>query len=106
VPINETTVQFAGRQGPNPYKGNVPIHVISTKFGDIYCTWEAVFTIEVINPKGHAIFRGDGNFTVVGGTGKFDGATGNFKTLFETKVVKPNANAANADVTQSGYINP
>ena len=72
IPVDATTFIFYGEVGPNPFlPGDSAIHVISTEHGDIFCTWTAVFTLKIINANGDAIFSGDGDFTIVGGTGRY-----------------------------------
>ena len=63
-----------------------------------------MFTLRVIDAAGTAVFSGDGDFTVVGGTGKYKGATGRFTTLFETQPVPPGADQAFAEYEQFGEI--
>jgi hypothetical protein len=105
IPIDETTLVFQGEVGPNPFlPGNPRVHVIDTKNGQIFCTWTAVFTLKIINARGDAVFSGDGAFTVIGGTGKYKGATGHFTTLFETQPVPFGADKASADYQQFGKI--
>jgi hypothetical protein len=106
IPVDATTLIFYGEVGPNPFvPGHPKVHVIDTKNGQIFCTWTAVFTLKIIDASGTAVFSGDGDFTVIGGTGKYKGASGTFTTLFETQPVPPGANKAVADYEQSGEIN-
>jgi hypothetical protein len=105
IPVDATTLVFYGEVGPNPFlSGNPKVHVIDTKDGQIFCTWTAVFTLKIIDAAGTAVFSGDGDFTVVGGTGKYKGATGRFTTLFETQPVPPGADQAFAEYEQFGEI--
>jgi hypothetical protein len=105
IPVDATTFTFYGEVGPNPYMPNHPkIHLITTNYGNLFCTWTAQFTLKIINGNGDAILSGDGAFTVVGGTGRYKNATGRFRTLFETSPVPPGANDASATVSQNGNI--
>ena len=99
-----TVLQFTGAQGTNAAFGKRQIHVIVGQGGQIHCTWEAIFTIEIDNATGNAIFSGDGIFTIVGGTGQYAGASGSFQTLFESEPTPLTADSANATFTQSGTI--
>ena len=98
-----SSLVFSGVQGPNPFFFGLPIHVIATKRGLIFCKWEADFTIELVD-EGTGTFRGDGTFTVVGGTGRYWRATGEFRTLFETDVIPLSVDVAVAKYTQEGTI--
>ncbi len=101
----ETTVlHFNGVQGPNPYFFGLPIHVYLTRRGLIFCHWEALFTIEIENATGNAVFSGDGYFTVDGGIGWYHHATGTFQTLFVTGVVPPGSDTALASYRQDGRL--
>jgi len=105
MPVNETTFKFLGEVGPHPYlPGHPEIHVISTLHGDIHCTWTAEFTLKFINAARDAVFSGDGDFKVVGGTGRYRRATGRFRTLFETGPVPLGADEALAEYSQDGRI--
>jgi hypothetical protein len=105
TPVNATTFTFSGEVGPNPLlPGHPNIHVIATAGGRIYCTWTAVFTLQ-FNADGNVIFSGDGDFTVIGGTGRYRNASGQFRTLFQTDPVPPSADTATANWTQSGSMN-
>ena len=98
-----SSLVFSGVQGPNPFFFGLPIHVIASKRGLIFCEWEADFTVDIVG-EGTATFRGDGTFTVVGGTGRYWGASGEFQTLFETDVIPLSADVAVAEYTQEGTI--
>lgn len=105
IPVDSTTFLFLGEVGPNallPKKANV--HLISTGQGDIYCTWTAIFTLKVLDASGDAVFSGDGDFRVTGGSGRYQGASGRFRTVFVTYPVPAGADAAVAGVVQSGNI--
>ena len=103
--LNLSTLTFQGAVGPHPFlPGNPEIHVINTAQGDIYCTWTADFTLSFINAEGDAVFSGDGDFLVTGGTGKYEHATGRFRTLFETGPVPFGADEALAVYSQNGRI--
>ena len=105
TPVDATTFTFTGVVGPNPYMPNHPkIHLITTNYGNLFCTWTATFTLKIVNANGDAVLSGDGAFTVVGGTGRYRGATGKFETLFQTSVVPHGANDASATVTENGTI--
>ena len=105
IPIDATTLVFLGEVGPNPFlPGNPKVHVIETKNGQIFCTWTAVFTLKIVDAAGTGLFSGDGDFTVTGGTGKYQGATGRFTTLFETQPVPRGAENAIADFQQFGTV--
>ena len=101
---SEGILTFEGDQGPNPFYRNRRLHVIYTRYGRIHCTWHAVFTAQFF-PDGTAILKGDGEFTIVGGTGRFRNASGRFQTLFETLPIQATANSALARFTQSGTLN-
>jgi hypothetical protein len=101
---NVVTLQFDGVQGDHPHASLGDVHVIHTIRGDIYCTWVAVFTMELDLDTGDAVLSGDGDFTVIGGTRSYRHATGSFRTLFETDVVPAGADTALADWTQKGEI--
>lgn len=101
---NVVTLEFTGMQGPHPNPSLGAVHVIQTLKGDIHCTWEAVFTMELDLDTGDAILSGDGAFTIIGGTRHYRKATGSFQTLFETDVVPAGADSALADWTQNGEI--
>jgi hypothetical protein len=94
---------FQGKQGPNPLAGGRAVHVINARGGKIFCEWTATFTAQP-TPDGKVIYAGDGDFTVVGGTGKYRGASGRFRTLFTTVPTAPTADAAFATWTQTGTI--
>lgn len=105
IPVDATTLKFFGEVGPHPWlPGHPNIHLITTVHGAIFCTWTAEFTLKFINANGDAIFSGDGDFRVIGGTGRYRNATGRFRTLFETGPVPFGADQATANVTQSGTI--
>lgn len=97
------TFQFTGVVGPHPELGT-RVHVVTTAKGDIYCKWTALFTIEFVNDEGDAIFSGDGDFTVLGGTGHYRKASGTFRTHFKSQVIQAGADTAIAGVTQEGTI--
>src|SRR5206468_2625001 len=101
VPIDATTFVFLGQVGSHPtLPGNPPIHLITTDRGNINCVWTAVFTLKVVNANGDAVFSGDGDFHVIGGTGRYRGATGRFRTFFETGTVPHGADQAIATVEE------
>jgi hypothetical protein len=105
TPVNETTLTFTGEVGPHPLLPFGPkVHVITTADGLILCEWTAVFTIQFVSPT-DVVFSGDGEFTVIGGTGKYRRATGTFRTLFSTGPIPFTSDSAIAAVTQSGTIN-
>lgn len=104
--VDATTFIFYGEVGPNPYMPNHPsVHLITTGYGYLFCTWTAKFTVKIINSNGDAILSGDGDFKVVGGTGRYYKLTGRFRTLFQTAPVLHGANDASATVTENGVIN-
>lgn len=104
TPVGPTTLQFTGVVGAHPLIPFGPkIHVVSTGEGSLVCTWEATFTIELL-PNGNGIFSGDGNFTVLSGTGKYKNATGTFRTLFATGPIPLTTDTAGALVAQKGKI--
>jgi hypothetical protein len=51
-----------------------------------------------------AVFSGDGDFHVTGGSGRYQGASGRFRTVFVTYPVPAGADAAIAAFAQSGNI--
>jgi hypothetical protein len=105
IAVDATTFMFLGVVGPHPRLPNHPnIHLIATRKGDIESTWTAIFTLKIVSPTGDAVFSGDGNFDVTGGTGRFKHASGQFRTYFVTDVVPAGADAADADVIQNGDI--
>jgi hypothetical protein len=105
TPVDATTFTFTGEVGPNPYMPNHPkIHLITTNYGNLFCTWTAKFTLKIINTNGDAVLSGDGAFTVVGGTGRYKKAYGSFETLFQTSTIPQGANDASANVTENGTI--
>lgn len=105
IPVDATTLTFKGEVGPHPFlPGNPEVHVITTAHGNIYCTWTADFTLSFINAAGDAVFSGDGDFLVTGGTGRYANATGRFRTLFETGPVPFGADEALAVYSQKGKI--
>ena len=99
----EGILTFRGVQGPNPFFGGRPIHVIYTRRGLVFCTWTAVFTGQ-FSPDGMAVLRGDGRFRVVGGTGRYRNARGTFRTLFETIPIPATSDSAIAWFTQQGRL--
>jgi hypothetical protein len=101
---NVVTLQFTGVQGTHPAPGQGNVHIINASGGKIFCTWQAVFTIELDLDTGDAIFSGIGDFTIIGGTGRFRNVSGSFVTQFQTEVVPAGADSAFANVTQSGEI--
>jgi hypothetical protein len=104
TPVGPTTLQFTGETGPNPLLPfGINVHIITTLDGLIFCTWTATFTIQFVSET-DVIFSGDGAFTVIGGTGKYAGATGTFTTLFATDAIPLTSNSATAGVSQSGTI--
>ena len=102
---NTLVLQFTGVQGSNPWFGNREIALLAGKGGQIYCTWVALFTIEIDLATGTAIFSGDGDFTIVGGTGQYQNATGGWQTLFQSGSTPLSADSASADFSQQGVIN-
>lgn len=105
IPIDATTFLFLGEVGPHPTLPNHPaIHDISTKKGDIYCTWTAIFTLKIVDATGTAVFSGDGDFKIEGGTGKYHDASGRFRTVFSTGPVPHGADQAVAAVIESGRL--
>ena len=105
TPVDATTLSFTGEVGPHPLLPFGPkVHVITTAEGLILCEWTAVFTIQFVSPT-EVVFSGDGQFTVIGGTGKYRRATGTFRTLFSTGPIPFTSDSAVATVTQSGTIN-
>ena len=101
---NVVTLQFNCIQGTHPASGQGDVHIINTKGGKIFCTWTALFTMELDLDNGEIVLSGDGEFTVTGGTGQFRNATGRFQTLFQTDVIPEGADSTLADVTQEGTI--
>ncbi|WP_152054123.1 hypothetical protein [Tautonia marina] len=99
-------IQFEGVQGPNPYFGNRELQIIIGRGGQIHCTWVAEFTIVIDKATALAVFSGDGQFTVVGGTGRYENATGSLQTCFESEPTPLTADSAIATYTQVGTINP
>jgi hypothetical protein len=105
IPINPTTLMFLGKVGPNPTLPGTPsLHQIQTKRGDVDCTWTAIFTLKIVSAAGDAVFSGDGDFRVVGGTGSHTHATGRFRTVFATRTVAHGADQAIANVYQNGKV--
>lgn len=105
IPIDATTFMFYGEVGPHPTLPGAPeIHLISTSKGDIHVTWTAVFTVQFINEQFDAVLSGDGTMAIIGGTGKYAGASGEFWTVFVTDPVPLGADAAVADFAQGGMI--
>lgn len=105
IPIDATTFMFLGEVGPHPFLPKKPkVHLIATNQGDIYCTWTAIFTLRIINPAGDSVFSGDGDFHVYGGSGRYQGASGRFRTVFVTYPVPAGSDTAVAAVVQDGTI--
>lgn len=105
IPINANTFIFYGEVGPHPWMPNHPrVHLIQTSQGNIFCAWTAVFTLQILNANGDAIFSGDGRFHVAGGTERYRRASGEFRTLFRSGPVPAGANDASADVIEHGTI--
>ena len=106
IPIDATTFMFLGNVGPHPtLPKHRDIHVIATKDGNILCTWTAIFTLKIVSPTtGDAVFSGDGDFNVTGGTGEYKKASGRFRTVFATDTVPHGADQAVAGVHQYGDI--
>jgi hypothetical protein len=105
IPVDATTFMFLGEVGPHPFlPGNPAVHVITTEDGDIFCSWTAVFTLKIINANGDAVFSGDGDFKVLGGTGHYRKASGRFRTLFQSDPVAMGADKAVAEYAQNGTI--
>jgi hypothetical protein len=102
-----STLVFTGVMGDNPFfgLGNGKIHPLITRGGIIFTTWTAAFTIEIDPLTGLAIFSGDGQFTILGGTGRYRNASGAFRTLFRSFPTPLTADSAVAFVTQNGVIN-
>ncbi|MEO1614547.1 MAG: hypothetical protein AAFV88_01775 [Planctomycetota bacterium] len=98
-----TGITFDGIQGPNPLTGS-SLHIINTRRGAVFCTWTATFDLDFVE-DGKVVFRGDGQFTVVGGTGIYSNASGTFRTLFQTGEVDATTDSATAVVFQYGEIN-
>ena len=78
--------------------------MISTKDGNIFCTWTAVFTLRIVDANGNAVFIGEGDFRIVRGTGRYKHASGAFTTYFETGPVPAGSDEAFADYQQSGEL--
>jgi hypothetical protein len=105
IPVTPTTFMFLGEVGPHPtLPGNPLIHLITTDHGNIYTTWTALFTLQFVDAQGDAVFSGDGDFKVTGGTGAYKHASGRFQTLFATGTLPPGVNQASAGVAQQGTI--
>jgi hypothetical protein len=105
TPVGPTTLQFTGEVGPHPFLPFGPkIHLITTPNGLIFCTWKATFTIQFVTET-DVVFSGDGQFTVIGGTGKYRNATGTFRTLFATDPIPLTSDSALATAGQTGTIN-
>lgn len=100
----EGILVFEGNQGPNPFFGGRSIHVIQAKGGQIFCEWHAVFTAQ-FSTDGTVVLSGDGEFTIVGGTGRYRRANGTFRTLFQTGSVPSSTDSALARFTQTGQWN-
>jgi hypothetical protein len=106
MPDAEGKLAFTGEVGAHPLLPFGPrVHIVTTADGNILCTWRATFTIQFIPDSTDVIFSGDGLFTVVGGTGKYKGASGTFRTLFATGPIPLTSDSAIAGVTQDGTIN-
>ena len=104
APVDLTTLKFTGEVGPNPFlPDGEAVHIIATEDGLIACTWTATFTIKFVSET-EVIFSGDGAFTVIGGTGRYENASGTFRTLFATNPIPVTSNSALAGVTQKGKI--
>jgi hypothetical protein len=101
---NVVTLQFNCIQGTHPARGQGDVHIIHAKGGKIFCTWTALFTMELDLDNGEIVLSGDGEFTVTGGTGQFRNVTGRFQTLFETDVIPFGADTTQAEVTQKGEV--
>ena len=105
IPIDSTTFLFLGEVGPHPLlPKKADVHLVHTGQGDIYCTWTAIFTMKILDSSGDAVLSGDGDFHVIGGSGRYQGASGHFRTVFVTYPVPAGADAAVAAVAQSGNI--
>ena len=105
VPIDATTFVFLGEVGPHPFLAGSPaVHLIATNEGTISCTWTAVFTLKIVNANGDAVFSGDGDFQIVGGTGRYRHASGRFRTFFETGVVPFGSDQAVAAFEEKGKL--
>jgi len=100
---NSPVLTFTGVQGPNPQYGGRPLQVIIGRGGQVHTTWKATFFIFFSGDK--AILVGDGDFTVVGGTGQNANATGAFRTIFITVPTALNLDASQATYWQFGKIN-
>jgi hypothetical protein len=96
---------FTGVQGPNPQFGNRPIQVIRGRGGQVFTTWVARFFLFLDLETGQAVLSGDGDFTVVGGTGQNAEASGEFLTIFITERLPLTADSAEAAYWQVGEIN-
>jgi hypothetical protein len=96
---------FTGVQGPNPQFGKRPLQVIRGRGGQVFTTWVARFYVFLDLETGQAVLSGDGDFTVVGGTGQNAEASGEFLTIFITDPLPLSADSAEAAYWQVGEIN-
>ncbi len=91
--------EFDARPGPNPVFFGLPVYVIYTPRGIIFCKWEAVFTLTQLSETTGKL-SGDGDFTILFGTGRYFGASGSFTTHFETGEFDLSADSVTAPLVQ------
>lgn len=101
--VDSPVFTFTGVQGPNPKYGGRALQLIIGRGGQVHTTWRATFFIFFSGDE--AILVGDGDFTVVGGTGQNANATGSFRTIFITVPTSLDLDASEADYWQFGEIN-
>ncbi len=92
-------IEFDARPGPNPVFFGLPVYVIYTPRGIIFCKWEAVFTLTQLTAT-TGKFSGDRDFTILFGMGRYFGASGNFTTHFETGEFELSADSVTAPLVQ------